>query len=43
MKVYNDEHEKFMEEKNKYISIQREFDQLKKNYAEVNDENKTLR
>ncbi len=43
MKVYNDEHEKFLEERNKNISLQREFDQMKKQYDEISEENKTLR
>lgn len=43
MKIYNEEHEKFIEERNKNIGISREFEQLRKNYDEISEENKTLR
>ncbi len=43
IQVYNDEHTKFVDERNKNLAMQREFEQLRKNLDDAVEDNKNLR
>lgn len=42
-RLYNDEHDKYLQERNKAVTMQKDFDNIKKRYGDLSDDYKILK
>lgn len=42
-RLYSDEHDKYLQERNKAVTLQKDFDNMKKRYGDLSDDYKILK